>query len=73
MAAAVVVAARTLAAAVQGHAEALAGYWSTNKAAESAFVSLDDVIAEWNLEHPKGNELILEGDGDLEDLLSEEG
>lgn len=73
MATAVVVAARTLAAAVQVHAEALAGYWSTNKAAETAFVSLDDVLAEWNLDHPKGGELVLEGAGDLEDALDDEG
>lgn len=56
---------------MQDHAEALAGYWSTTKAAETAFVSLDDVLAEWNLEHPKGNELILEGDDELEDVLDD--
>lgn len=72
MAAAVVVAARWLSQAVREHAEALAGYWSTAKAGDAAFVSLDDVIAEWNLEHPQGNELVLEGDEELEDLLSHE-
>lgn len=67
----VVVAARVVRDGLQAHAEALAGYWSTNKAAETAFVSLDDVVAEWNLQNPGEQGMVLESDSELEELLDD--
>lgn len=72
IAAGVVVAARAVRDGLQAHAEALAGYWSTNKAAETAFVSLDDVVAEWNLQNPGEQGMVLESEQALEEILEAE-
>lgn len=67
----VVRAGKFIAEAINNHAISLAGYWSTSKAAEAAFVSLDDVVAEWNLENPKSGEMVLETDAPQDEILED--
>lgn len=65
---AVVTAAKTVARAVQSHAEAFAGFWGTGESQEVTTVDLDRLYQDHWLEKmaagevPPGGELVLESD-----------
>lgn len=65
LAVAVARAGERLAVAVEAHGEGLAGFWAMGNK-DPQIVELDEILAEYHMEHANENQLVLESQLELE-------